>query len=97
IQLRSHPDGAEMFAGHGREPLGRAPVALTVEPSSEPMQLVARFADGREIAETIVPDRPRAELEFIEPARPVRASVPAVHAAQPRHRLERDAQLDPFH
>ncbi|MDB4952657.1 MAG: serine/threonine protein kinase [Myxococcales bacterium] len=75
LALTSQPDGAEMFVGAERKPVGRAPVTAAIPMSSTPVQLVARFADGIEVVETIVPDGPRPALTFIEP-------VPAVAAAK---------------
>ncbi len=100
LTLASKPTGATLFRGTAREPLGKAPVTLQLPMSSEPVVLIAKFADGREVTETIVPDAPRRELLFEKPrAEPVvRKPTAATEAkpATPEVKQDRDATLDPF-
>jgi len=106
LSLGSKPTGATLFLGAERKPLGTAPVTLALPMSSEPVTLIAQFADGREVTETIVPDGPHRELVFERPPekaadkpRPTE-TVKKPTATHPRPTggtsLDRDATLDPF-
>ena len=104
IALASRPTGASLFLGKERTPLGTAPLTATLPISSEPVALIARFEDGREAVETIVPDRPRAEIVFVAPPAPAvkdakRPPAAALErpAASPATRTDREGTLDPFH
>jgi eukaryotic-like serine/threonine-protein kinase len=107
IALTSNPDGAELFLGD--QPIGTAPHVLTLPFSNAPVSLVARFDDGTEVVQTIVPNRPLPQIAFARP-RP----APAVVEPPPEPRLvpakrkpvgktklqpvitDRDGTLDPF-
>jgi len=104
LPLSSEPQGAALFLGAERRPLGTAPLTASLPISHAPVSLTARFDDGREVTETLVPDRPRGELVFVAPkAKPVGAT-PAIKrpraatkpvAATPAIE-DRDGTLDPF-
>ncbi len=109
IKLASQPPGAELFMGTSRKPLGPAPVVMILPMSTDLVQLVARFSDGSEVTQTVVPDRELPELVF-EKARTI-ASKPDRPAVQPRPVAkpgkpgkpnrpgkpdDRDSMLDPF-
>ena len=100
LTLTSKPDGATLFRGAAREPLGKAPVTIKLPMSSEPVVLIATFADGREVTETIVPDAPRRELLFEKPrAEPVvkkPTTSTGAKLTKPAVKQDRDATLDPF-
>ena len=71
LQLASDPDGATVFSGVAGDDklveLGSAPLVTEVPLSTEPLQLVARFADGTEVVQTIVPDREPPRIVFVLP------------------------------
>ena len=97
LQLASEPEGAELFVGAERTAVGRAPVTTTIGMSSEPIQIVARFADGGEVVQAIVPDRPLSVLRFVErrapePKRPITAPRPTTPSKPP----DREGTMDPF-
>ena len=80
LALASRPWGAQVFAD-GRL-LGTAPLQTTMTMSSDLVQLVARFPDGTEVAQAVVPDRPLPEIVFVKPA-PI-AATPVKRAKPPR-------------
>ncbi|HEY5937322.1 MAG TPA: serine/threonine-protein kinase [Kofleriaceae bacterium] len=100
ITLSSTPAGAELFVDG--EPLGRAPANVTIPIGSAPVALKARFADGAEVIERIVPDRPRAELALVRPEPVVIKKSKAPRPIRVREEPptkppnDRDATLDPF-
>jgi hypothetical protein len=100
LSLRSKPAGASLFLGAERKPLGTAPVTLALPMSSEPVTLLAKFADGREVTETIVPDGPHRELVFEKPPEKAADKKPTTTRPRPRPTdntsSDRDATLDPF-
>jgi hypothetical protein len=103
LSLASKPTGAELFLGIERKPLGAAPRTITLPMSSDPVPLTARFPDGREVTETIVPDAPHRELMFEQPraesakaTKPTAAAPPVVKKTRPAAGQDRDATLDPF-
>jgi len=106
ISLISKPVGAELFRGADREPLGTAPQTIVLPMSHEPVELIAKFADGREVTETIVPDAPRRELVFEKPRAteaPKKTTAPAPvtpvssePVPEPSVPEDRDSTLDPF-
>jgi len=103
LSLTSKPVGAELFRGAKREPLGKAPQTIVLPMSSEPVELTARFADGREVTETIVPDAPRRELVFEKPRAAEAGTKPTEAVTKPPAPTppspvppDRDATLDPF-
>jgi hypothetical protein len=93
----SAPAGADMFLGD--QPLGQAPVTTSIPVSSAPIALVARFADGVEVTQTIVPDRPLPTITFDKPkpGAPVvkRPPHPVTHTVRPAS-TDREGTLDPF-
>jgi serine/threonine protein kinase len=110
LSLVTKPTGAQLFLGTERKPLGVAPVTIALPISSDPVTLIAKFADGREVSETIVPDGPRRDLVIVRPiekaiGKPVEKPRPAdtVHKPRPPEtkppagtKPDRDATLDPF-
>jgi len=104
LSLTSKPVGAELFRGPKREPLGKAPQTIALPMSREPVELIARFADGREVTETIVPDAPRRELVFEKPRTTEAVTKPTEAATKPTElppkspvpHEDRDSTLDPF-
>jgi serine/threonine-protein kinase len=111
LELQSKPIGAEVFLGADRTALGMTPTLVLVPMAEDPVTLVARFPDGTEVSETIVPDRTSAAITFVEPPRPAaphaRSAVkrPAPDksadesADKKRDRAsveDREAILDPF-
>jgi predicted nucleic acid-binding Zn ribbon protein len=110
LSLMSEPDGAEMFIGTERKPVGRTPVTADIPISTEPIQLVARFPNGVEVVESIVPDGPRTAVSFVQPGpkpaipvgvakQPVKRPTPPAKApgtTSPSASSDRDGTLDPF-
>ena len=106
VTLVSNPEGAQLFLG--KQALGESPAVATIPLGNQPVTLVARFADGAEVTQTIVPDRPIAQIAFVKPQQQqtVAAQPPprvkAKPAAQKPHatstdKLEsRDGTMDPF-
>ena len=101
VTLLSKPAGADMYLGD--EPLGQSPVTASIPVSATPVALVARFADGIEVTQTIVPDRPLPTITFDKP----KAGTPVVARRArscPRRRrprsstgpLNREGTIDPF-
>jgi hypothetical protein len=73
--------------------------------SNELVSIVARFPDGKEVTERIVPDRPLPELVFKRPvpivAAPKRSAVkrpiaPATTTSKGDELEDRDGTMDPF-
>ncbi len=99
LELASRPSGAKLFLGETRTPLGNAPARATLPMSSDPITLLARFEDGTEVVETIVPDRPRDPIVFVAPVAssarqvPKRPTTPSGPAPK---RTDREGTLDPF-
>jgi serine/threonine-protein kinase len=101
LALASDPAGAELFLGAERTPIGRAPVTRKIAMSTDPLQIVARFRDGREVTQSVVPDRALPPLRFVEqrdatkphaaPTKPSKAPAPT-EANAPEH----DGTIDPF-
>ena len=100
VTLLSKPAGADMYLGD--EPLGQSPVTASIPVSSTPIALVARFEDGIEVTQTIVPDRPLPTITFDKPkaGTPVSRPRPKLPAPQPpvQHTgpLNREGTIDPF-
>jgi serine/threonine-protein kinase len=65
VALTSSPDGAQLFMND--KPVGEAPQIVTIPMSSETVSLVAKFEDGSEVVQKIVPDRPLPQVAFIKP------------------------------
>ncbi len=87
--------------GPSRKSLGPAPVVMILPMSTELVQLVARFPDGSEVTQTVVPDRELPELIFeartpaSKPTRPAVKPRP-VKPGKPGKPDDRDSMLDPF-
>ncbi|HSN28673.1 MAG TPA: serine/threonine-protein kinase [Kofleriaceae bacterium] len=100
VTLMSKPAGADMYLGD--EPLGQSPVTASIPVSSTPIALVARFSDGVEVTQTIVPDRPLPTITFDKPrtGTPVTRPRPKAPAAPARATsagpLNREGTIDPF-
>jgi len=100
VTLMSKPAGADMYLGD--EPLGQSPVTASIPMSGTPIALVARFADGVEVTQTIVPDRPLSTITFEKPkpgapivARP-HPATPHVETSTAPGKLNREGTIDPF-
>jgi serine/threonine-protein kinase len=65
VALTSSPDGAELFMND--QPVGEAPQVVTIPMASTTVELVARFPDGTEVVQKIVPDRPLPQVAFVKP------------------------------
>jgi len=106
VTLVTNPEGAQLFLG--KQALGESPAIATIPLGTQPVTLVARFSDGAEVTQTIVPDRPIAQIAFVKPQKQdAAASQPAPRvkqksSAQKPHasssdKLEsRDGTMDPF-
>jgi serine/threonine-protein kinase len=101
IALISNPDGAGLYIGD--RAVGKAPASVTLPVGTDPVTLVARFADGSEVRQTIVPDRPIPSIAFVKPqsnvAQPTRPTKRTPRKPQPASgdKLEsRDGTMDPF-
>jgi hypothetical protein len=98
VTLMSTPKGADMYLGD--EPLGESPVTVSIPVSSEPIALVARFADGVEVTQTIVPDRPLPTISFDKPKagtpvarpRPKKVTAPVARPTS----TDREGTINPF-
>jgi serine/threonine protein kinase len=101
LQLASEPAGAEIFVGD--KSLGVTPVSSALVMSSELVTLVARFPDGSEVTQTVVPDRALPEVVFVQtrtpagtptkrpPRNPRTQKTPSSSSSQ-----NRDDTMDPF-
>lgn len=105
VALTTSPEGAELYLGE--QPLGASPQIVTIPMSSEPVSLVARFEDGTEVVQKIVPDRPLPQVAFVKPkaekpapaqkVRPTRTVAPkATKPVNPGKLDSRDGTMDPF-
>jgi serine/threonine-protein kinase len=101
LELVSEPAGAELFIGEDRTPLGKSPQSTGLAMSTDPVKLYARFPDGREIVQSVVPDHELPTVHFVLP-RPV-AAKPAAVAKPPPPPVKvpckkggKDETLDPF-
>ena len=107
VALTTSPEGADLYLGE--QPLGASPQIVTIPMASEPVTLTARFADGSEVVQKIVPDRPLPQIAFLKPKaekpteskkqRPAAAvtTKPATTKPTSPGKLEsRDGTMDPF-
>jgi eukaryotic-like serine/threonine-protein kinase len=91
VALVSRPPAAEVFLGVERKPIGRTPQTLKVPMSSESLLLTARFDDGTELQESVIPDRDVPPVVFVHlPPAPVAA--PAPEPRPPRSRRTEKAK-----
>lgn len=81
VALSSNPEGAELFLGD--QSLGEAPTIAEIPMGSDPVSLVAKFPDGTEVVQTIVPDRPLPHIAFTKPAKPAPAQAVRVRKDRP--------------
>jgi serine/threonine-protein kinase len=107
LQLASKPAGAEILVGADRKSVGVTPVSTTLVMSSEIVTLVAKFPDGTEVTQTVVPDRSLPEVMFVQP-KPAVATTPtkrppktSTQTTPPKtgsssKTQNRDATMDPF-
>ena len=103
LELTSDPVGAQLFLGADRAPLGVAPAVASIPQAAEPVAVTARFPDGIEVTETIVPDRPAAAIVFAKPPpvvatppRPDKATTKPGKQRDPKASVDRDGTMDPF-
>lgn len=107
VALTTSPEGAELYLGD--RALGNSPQVVTIPMASAPITLTARFDDGSEVAQTIVPDRPLPQIAFLKPkppkpavepkpVRPAKATTQPtkVKATNPGTLDDRDGTMDPF-
>ena len=108
VALVTNPAGARLFIGS--KPLGMSPATVTIPVGTSPVTLVAKFPDGSEVTQTIVPDRPIPKIAFVKPPKkpdvaakqPPRAKPPAPkpppkRQTTPTDKLEsRDGTMNPF-
>jgi hypothetical protein len=105
IALVSHPEGAQLFVGD--KELGESPAVATLPVSDRPVTLIARFPDGTEVTQVVVPDRPLAQIAFVKPAKKAEVAAKpaprATNSTRPKRaagrgdKLEdRDGTMDPF-
>jgi eukaryotic-like serine/threonine-protein kinase len=108
VTLVTSPEGGQLFMGE--QALGESPAIATIPIGTEPVTLVAKFADGSQVTQTIVPDRPIAQIAFVKTQKkpevaakqPPRVKTPAKTAptrrqSQSGDKLEnRDGPMDPF-
>jgi hypothetical protein len=104
VALTTSPQGAELFLGE--KALGESPQLVTIPMASEPVTLTARFPDGTEVVQTIVPDRPLPQVAFLKPKpqkptepKPVRPAKRVTTPSKPTNpgTLDsRDGTMDPF-
>jgi serine/threonine-protein kinase len=107
--LVSSPEGAQLFMG--TQALGESPAVATIPVGAEPVTLVAKFPDGSEVTQTIVPDRPIGQIAFVKAQKkpevaakqPPRAKATTTKRTTTRRqstssdKLEsRDGTMDPF-
>jgi serine/threonine-protein kinase len=99
VEMTSKPVGATILIGADKRPLGTVPVTAMLPKSNQVVSLIARFPDGTEVTETIVPDRSRASLVFTKPRpKSAKAIKPAVETppTEPPDPNDRDGTLNPF-
>ena len=105
LQLASKPAGAEIFVGD--KSIGVTPLSTTLVMSSELVTLTAKFPDGSEVMQTVVPDRSLPEVVFVQPKAAVASSPtkpsPKPLTQKPRTKQtgssssqNRDGTMDPF-
>jgi eukaryotic-like serine/threonine-protein kinase len=92
LQLESQPVGAEIVVGGVVR--GIAPLATELAISSELVTVVARFPDGTEVTQAVVPDHELPALVFVKPGKAKRP--PAAKQPPPPQPAHRDDTLDPF-
>jgi eukaryotic-like serine/threonine-protein kinase len=102
ITLASKPTGAQVFLGDPRKLLGTAPATLIIPMGSDLVKLTARFPDGTEVVQTMVPDREIPELVFEKKkaTKPVVGKTPTTKPTTTPTKSgkpdDRDSTLDPF-
>jgi serine/threonine protein kinase len=100
IGLVSEPAGAELFVGEDLRALGPAPVTASLAAGSDPVDLVARWPDGVEVRETLVPDHAIRELRLVKPVAAPQVPHLTRHGTNKRtngsNDTDRDGTLDPF-
>jgi serine/threonine-protein kinase len=104
VALTTSPEGAQLFLG--AQSLGESPQIVTIPMASEPVTMTARFADGTEVVQTIVPDRPLPQVAFLKPkpqktpepkhARPEKTVTTPSKPTNPGKLDSRDGTMDPF-
>lgn len=106
VALTTSPEGAELYLGE--QSLGASPQIVTIPMSSAPVTLVARFDDGTEVVQKIVPDRPLPQVAFVKTkpekattqnAPPRKTIAPKTTKPKPTNpgKLDsRDGTMDPF-
>lgn len=106
VHLASDPSGAEVYRDGKR--LGATPLATAFPLSTEMVTLVAKFPDGSEVTQTLVPDRPLPEVVFVQQKPPAVTDPPTKRpASRPTKPLDgktpsasssqnREGTIDPF-
>jgi hypothetical protein len=97
-------DGAMLYIGD--DPKGKLPITLEIPKSDEPITLTAKFPDGKQAVQTVVPDRSIDQLVFTKPTSGVASKHTSAvksqsqktgsrHADQPKGNGNGDI-MDPF-
>jgi hypothetical protein len=106
VALTTSPETAQLFLGE--QALGESPQIVTIPMASQPVTLTARFSDGTEVVQKIVPDRPLPQVAFLKPkpqktpepkpaAPPKAVTQPATSKPTNPGKLDsRDGTMDPF-
>ena len=103
LSLISDPPGAELsIAGRA---IGKAPATTKLPMSTDPVRITARFPDGVEVVQSVVPDRALPPLHFLAHhtvVAPPRPHSPAKTTPSPTRpptqpaKLDKDGTMDPF-
>jgi hypothetical protein len=90
----------------GSSSVGTAPTTITIPMSDEPVTFTAKFPDGKEVVQSIVPDRTLPQIVFAKPTSGVATKhPPAVKSSTgkssvthhtPEPKAGRDETLNPF-
>jgi eukaryotic-like serine/threonine-protein kinase len=106
VTLVSSPEGAQLYLGD--RALGESPAIATIPIGAEPVTLTAKFPDGSEVTQTIVPDRPIPQIAFVaaqkkpevaakQPPPPAKPETKRTPTKRQGDKLEsRDGTMDPF-
>jgi serine/threonine-protein kinase len=102
LQLASEPPGAEVFLGDKR--LGTTPLSTAFPMSTELVTLTAKFPEGGEVTQTLVPDRPLPEVVFVlkkpvsnqTPPKKITTKPSVPKTPTPPSSQNREGTIDPF-
>ena len=100
IDLTASPEGATILVAG--KPLGAAPQHAKLDVSSTPVWIVARWPDGSEAKQSVVPDRPLPAIAFQKPVKQQKVVVakpkpePPPVEKKPAPKLGKDDEINPF-